>query len=156
MRESLRASTAGSGPRKRLSALPGLVAAEASLRVEKDGARVDEALIEREAVDEGLERGARASCRAGAVDFARNGAVEEVDAAHLGEDGHVARVDDEHRAVLNAVGAKPRDVLGEDLLHRLLKRQAQRGLEDGIGTRALDEAREVPGPRREALACPSP
>ena len=128
-----------------LVGVAGLVAAEASLRVEKDGARVDEALVEREAVDEGLERGAGASRRAGAVDFARNGAVEEIDAAHLGEDGHVARVDDEHRAVFNAVGAKPSDVLGEDLLHRLLKRQAQRGLEDGIGTRALDEAREVRG-----------
>ena len=104
----------------------GAVGAEGGGRVFENRAWVQQALVEPEAVDEGLERGAGRAFRGGRVDLPVDGVVEVVGRADPGLDLHCRGVDQQRRGVVHAHGLASLDVVADGTLQRRLRGPVQR------------------------------
>ena len=87
---------------------------------------MDKALLQRKSVDHGLEGGAGGASRASAVHLPFDGFVEKVGGSSQRADFHTGPVQQEGRAVGEAVGAVPRCKAGELALYAALGRGVQR------------------------------
>ena len=112
----------------------GFVSRKAPRRVKENRLRVNETLIERQAVDEGLQGGPRTSRGDEAVHLSFDRVAEVVGAPHFGENFARTGVEKHDRAVPNAVGRKAREVRAECLAHALLQSRV-----DGDAQRRLVE-----------------
>ena len=103
-----------------------IIACKAVRRVCQQALRMDKALLQRKSVDHGLEGGAGGAPRASAVHLPFDGFVEKVGGSSQRADFHTGPVQQEGRAVGEAVGAVPRCKAGELALYAALGRGVQR------------------------------
>src|ERR1700733_6193241 len=108
---------------------------------------MDESLIDRERVDERLQRGARRALRGRAIDLPGDRVVRESGGADHRADPHIAGVDQQSGGVLHAQALLLTDIPLQDALDQVLLVEIQGRLDDGgvVEAAAQDEAGEVRG-----------
>ena len=116
------------GPLEAAVRVFGLVGRKAPRRIKENRLRMNETLIERQTVDEGLQGRPRTSRRDEAVHLPFD-RVEIVGASDFGEDFARTRVEKEHGAVSNAVGRKSREVRAKRLAYALFQGRVDGDLE---------------------------
>ena len=88
---------------------------------------MNQALLERERVNERFQGGTGRAWTARSVDLAVDVDLVEIGRTDLREDFHCSRVDEQRSSVLDSAIAVRRDVIGDPALDRLLFFQVERG-----------------------------
>jgi len=103
-----------------------IVIAEAARRILEQAQRMNASLIERERVNERLQRRPRRARSPCSIHLALNFLVRKIRGADIRENFHAAEVDQQRRGVLDSALAILRDVIGDAPFQHLLKRKIER------------------------------
>jgi hypothetical protein len=147
LRLRINASCAGSGPREAMVEVLGRVGAEGGRRILQHRARMQQPLVERQRVDEGLERGAGRALGQHAVDLSRDGVVAEVGRADHRAHLHGRCIEQQSARVGHAHVGVRAQVLGHHALQRGLHAQVDGGAH--LLHAALLREQHVGGVRRQ-------
>ena len=111
-----------------------IVRAEPPRRVDQHGLRVDQTLIERRGVNEGLQRRTGRPPAARPIDLAGNGFVEKIRGTHLRENFHGARIDQHGGGVLHPEPAVGFDIGRDAFLDKPLQIAIERRGDFALGS----------------------
>ena len=131
--------------------------AERGGRVLEHGERMQDALVERQAVDEGLQGRTRRTLGLGSIHLAEDVRIEVIRRSHHGLDLHAGGVEQQGGGVVHAAVALRPQVFAHDALDHVLQAQVQAGADvaAGLAQQQIDGVRclERQSRARRRLQC---